>query len=183
MTYAETIMQLANNLLVSFDEVYHSAEIISNDKNERFPAITQGDEWIDLSPSDQREIIYIRRNGGDEVAEEFKLSSCVKSYKMRSNLRIVYFKDHANNSEEVLFKLMQAILINGTKLKTINRDKFKLLKEETSGKYNLGANTAYFAIDIYALWDLVPDTCDQDFCANIDNPLKKELCLVAAVES
>lgn len=180
MNYGETIMQLANNLLVSFDEVYHSVEIVSNEKSERFPAMTMADEWIDLSPSDQKEIVYIRRNGADEVAEEFQLSSCVKSYKMRSSLRIVYFKDHAGNSEEILFKLMQAILVNGTKLKSINRDKFKLLKEENSGKYNLGANTAYFAVDIYALWDLVGNTCTQDFCADIVNPLKKELCPAVA---
>ncbi len=177
MNYSEIITKIANNLLVSFDEVWLNAEIVTNDKQERFPAVSIADEWISLVPTDQKETLYIRRNGDDDVLEEFRLSSCGKAYKMRSSLRIVFFKDHANNHGEILFNLMQAVLTTGTKLKGIVRDKFKLKKEESSGDYNFGATTAYFAVDIYALWDLIPDTCEQDFCADIINPLKKESCI------
>ncbi len=181
MTYQETISNLANNILVHFDEVYHSAEIVTipERKVQKFPAINQLDEWIDLSPTDQKETIYIRRNGDDEVQEELKISSCGKSYRMRSSFRIVFFKDHAKKHNEIVAKLMQSVLIGGTKLKSIIRDKWKLMKDESSGEYNLGATTAYFAIDIYALWQLKSDTCEEDYCIDIPNPLKKELCPVA----
>lgn len=183
MIYSEVISQLGNNLLVSFDEVYINAEIVTNDKSEKFPAITLADEWLSLVPTDEHETLYIRRNGDDEFLSDLKLGSCQKAYRMRTPLRIVYFKDNASNHGKILFKLMQAILTNSTKLKSITRDKWKLLKEESSGDYNFGATTAYFAIDIYSLWDLIPDTCEQDFCADIVNPLKNEVCPVAVIES
>ncbi len=177
MNYSETILNLANNLLVHFDEVYHSAEIVITDKPARFPAVNLNDEWINLAPTDENETLYIRRNGNDEVFEDLKLSSCGKFYRMRAPLRIVYFKDHVSNQNEIIFKLIQAVLTGGTKLRTIIRNKWRLLKEESSGDYNFGATTAYFAIDIFAFWDLVPDTCLQDFCADVVNPLQKELCI------
>ena len=100
---------------------------------------------------------------------------------MRSTLRIVYFEDHVEKHNEILSKLMQSVLIGGTKLKSIIRDKFKLLKDESSGEYNFGPTTAYFAIDIYALWELKPDTCLEDFCVTLENPLKK--CVAVVQES
>lgn len=173
MTYKEIIQALANNLLVYFDEVYHSAEIITNDKNIKQPAISLNDEWISLVPTDQREIIYIRRNGDDEVVSDLQIGSCAKSYNMKSQLRIVYFKDHAKNNSEILSKLMQSVLVNGTKLNRIIQDKWKLQKDESSGDYTFGATTAYFAVDIYALWNLQPDSCGKDFCIELENPLNK----------
>lgn len=180
MTYSDTILALSNSLLYYFDEVYHSAETITNDQGIKQPAISLNDEWISLTPSDQKETIYIRRNGQDEVLNELKLSSCSKSYKMQSSIRIVFFRDHAKKHNEIIHHLMQSILVSNVKLKSITRDKFKLLKEESSGDYNFGATTAYFAIDIYIFWDLIPENCDNDFCLDIDNPLKKELCPAVA---
>ena len=173
MIYKEIIQTLANNLLVDFDDIYYNAETVVNDKGIKEPAIPMKDEYIPLSPSDQREIIYIRRNGDDEVLGDAQIGSCVKSYKMRSSLRVVYFKDHATEHNKILSQLMQAVLVGGTKLNKIIRDKWKLQKDESSGDYNFGASTAYFAIDIYALWILQPDTCEQDFCFDGENPLKK----------
>lgn len=175
MTYSEVISNISSNILLSFDEVYHSAEIVTTDK-QKFPAIINADEWISLVPTDQREIIYIRRNGDDE-AEETRVSSCGKSYRMKTPMRIVFFKDHAKNPEEIIFKLMQGVLTGQTKLKSVIRDKWKLQKEESSGDYNFGATTVYFALDIYIMWDLLSDTCEHDFCVDIPNPYKKELCL------
>lgn len=180
MTYPEVIQNLSAAILVNFDQVYHSAEVVINDKGVKFPAINQLDEWIDLSPTDQRETIYIRRNGDDEVSEDLKTGSCSKSYKMRTHLRIVFFKDHAKKHAEILSKLMQSVLIGSTKLNRIIQDKWKLQKDESSGQFNFGANTAYFAIDIYALWTLIGETCEQDFCLEIENPLKKEPCPAVA---
>ena len=174
MTYSEVILNIANSLLVNFDEVYHSAEIIQTD-NERKPTVVLNDEWIDLSPTDQKETIYIRRNGDDEVMDELKLGSCIKSYKMRSQLRIVFFKDNAVNHSEILAHLLQSVLVGGTKLSKVVRDKWKLRKDESTGEYDFGPQTAYFAIDIYAFWELKPDVCDQDFCTTLDNPIK---CLI-----
>lgn len=180
MKYAEIIENLSNSILVNFDQVYHSAEIITADDT-KFPAISLKDEWIPLAPSDTKEIIYIRRKGDDEVLSDAKISSCSKSYNMRSQLRIVYFKDHAEKHNEILHKLMQSVLIGGTKLNKVIRDKYKLLKDESTGDYNFGPTAAYFAIDIYALWTLTPDNCEEDFCLTIENPLKR--CLVVVPES
>lgn len=173
MNYSDIIQTLANNILVNFDEVHYNAETIVNDQGERLPAIPLKDEYIPLAPTDQREIIYIRRNGDDEVMEELKIGSCVKSYKMRSQLRVVYFKDHSKEQNKILANLMQSILVQGTKLNRVIQDKWKLQKDESSGDYQFGASTAYFAIDIYAIWHLQPDTCEQDFCIEGVNPLKK----------
>jgi hypothetical protein len=169
MNYHEVIESISNGLLSNFDEVYHSAEIITVD-DKKFPGIVKGDEWIDLSPSDTKETIYIRRNGDDEVVEELKIGSCVKSYKIKSQLRIVYFKDHFNSD---LSKLMQPVLINGVKLIRIIQDKWKLQKDESNGEYNFGPDTSYFAVDVFALWTLVPESC-EDVCVRLDNPLRKQ---------
>lgn len=179
MTYTQTIENISNSILQSFDEVYHSVEIIQNDKGERLPAYPQNDEYIDVVFSDTKETIYIRRNGDDEVQDELKISSCSKSYKMRTPLRIVYSNDYAKNHSEIIFKLMQSVLIGGTKLKGIVRDKFKLAKDESTAKLNLGATSAYFAIDVYAYWNLANDSCEQDFCVDIVNPLKRQTCPAA----
>lgn len=178
MRYSDIIQNLASNLLTHFDVVYHSVEIVKAD--ETFPAVSIADEWINLSPTDQREVVYIRRNGNDEVSGQLKIVSCSKAYQMQTPLRIVYFKDHAKKHNEILSKLMQSVLIGGTKLKSIIQDKWKIQKDESSGNYNFGATTAYFAIDIHAIWELQPDICDEDFCLEITNPLKKELCPVVA---
>lgn len=173
MNYAETIELIANNLASSFDQVYHSAEIIVNDKGDRLPAIPKDDQWTHLVPDDRKEILYIRRAGDDEVDSELRLGTCIKSYKMRSNLRIVYFKDHAECHNEIVSKLMQAILIQNTRLRNVSRDKWKIAKDESSGDYQFGATTAYFAIDISAIWELVPEECDENYCPDFDNPLIK----------
>ncbi len=176
MKYSEVIESIALNLVGRFSEVYHSADIITiseGGKTVKFPAISKDSEWINLSPSDQQETVYIRRASDDDVIDELKLTSCGHEYKMRSLLRVVYFNDNSDNSNESLFKLMQSVLTQGIKLKSIVRDKFKLLKDESSGDYNFGPKAAYFAIDIYALWQLTSDTCEQDFCSTIDNPIKK----------
>lgn len=177
MIYSDIILNLSNSILRHFDTVFHSAEIFTNDDGKKLPVLSSDYDTV-LAPTDQREIIYIRRNGDDEVLEEAKISSCAKSYKMRSSLRIVFFKDHAKQHGKILSNLMQSVLIGGTKLKAIVQDKFKLLKDESSGEYTFGASTAYFAIDIYAMWLLVPDTCENDFCIELDNPLKR--CPVVA---
>ncbi len=169
MTYPQIISLVAINLTNYFDKIYHSVEIVSNE-NEKFPAIPIADEWISLVPSDQNETVYIRRNGDDQLYGEEIIGSCVKTYKMQSSLRLVYFKDNANNHDEIIFKLMQSILLRSTKIKSIIRDKWKLLKDESNGDYNFGATTAYFAIDFYAYWILKPDLCEQDFCMTIENP-------------
>lgn len=172
MTYTEIIQVLASNILVYFDEVYHSAEIITNDKGIKMPVISREDEWISLVPTDQRETIYIRRNGDDDVTENLRLSSCANAYRIRTPLRIVYFQDHVKKQAEIISNILQSVLIRGTKLNKVIRDKWKLQKDESSGTYNFGATTAYFAVDIYVMWDLITDTCDFD-CIEIDNPLKK----------
>lgn len=164
MNYFESIELITANVKNYFDTVYYHAEIVSNDANKRFPAIAQGDDWKDLSPTDQQEVLYIRRNGDDEAIDELKIGSCGKSYQMKTPLRVVFFKDHAENQNQIFFNLSQSVLVVGTKLKAIKRDKWKLIKEESSGDYTFGATTAYFAIDFYVLWRLIPDKCDQDFC-------------------
>jgi hypothetical protein len=179
MNYQESMLQLAQSVNNYFDEVYFDAEIVINDKNMRFPAISKADEWINLTPTDQHETVYIRRNGADDVLRELKLGSCAKSYVMRTPVRIVYFKDHVQDQDKILTDLMNAALVGKIELRSIIRDKWKLLKDESSGDYNFGATTAYFAIDTYLIWELVPNACEYE-CSDIINPLKKQPCLVVA---
>jgi len=181
MTYNQIIENLATNLSINFDLVYHSAEIFINEDGVKMPGIPLADNWFDLVPTDERQVLYIRRNGEDEVQSDLRISSCSKGYNMRSQLRIVYFEDHAEKHNEILSKLMQSVLIGGTKLKSIIRDKVKLFKDESSGDYSFGPTTAYFAIDIYALWELKPDSCEEDFCVTLENPLTK--CVTIETES
>jgi CRISPR/Cas system CMR subunit Cmr6 (Cas7 group RAMP superfamily) len=178
MTYSESILNLSNSLLQSFDEVFHSVQIIQNDKGEKLPAYPLEDEYLDVVFSDTKETVYIRRNGDDEAIEDLKIGSCVKSYKMRTPVRIVYSKDFATDHNTILFKLMQSVLIGGTKLKGIVRDKFKLQKEESTARLRLGASSAYFAVDVYVFWQLLPDNCEQEICKTLENPLRK--CPVVA---
>ena len=179
MTYQEQILSLANSLLINFGEVYHSAEIVQTEDQDKLPTVTLKNEWISLAPTDTKETVYIRRNGDDEVVDELKLGSCIKSYKMRSTLRVVFFKDNAETHNEILAHLLQSVLIGGTKLTKVIRDKWKLKKDESSGDYHFGAKTAYFAVDINIFWELKPDSCEEDFCLTIENPLKR--CLPVAV--
>jgi hypothetical protein len=172
MTYQEVIVNLSNSLLVNFDHVYHSVEIIHVD-DARVPVINRANEWIYLAPDDQAQTLYIRRNGDDEVMEELKLGSCIKAYKMRSQLRIVYFEDYAEKHNEIISRLLQSVLIAGTKLNRVIRDKWKLRKDESTAEYVFKPTTAYFAVDIYAFWELKPDSCDEDFCIDISNPFCK----------
>ncbi len=175
MTYRETILNIANKIAERFDKVYHSAEIVINDNGIKIPAVSVGEEWIYLGPLDQEQMIYIRRNGDDD-AEEFKLGSCTKAYRMRTSTRIVFFQDFADNHNKIISELLQSVLIQGVKLNRVVIDKFRLLKEESSADYNFGPTTAYFALDISVYWDLQPDKCDHDFCVDDENPIKK--CVV-----
>lgn len=172
MKYNEVISILANNVAKYFDNVYHSAEIIYTGDLKQ-PAVVNGDEWTSLVPTDQREVVYIRRNGNDEMMEVTKPGSCSIGYKMRSPLRIVYCNDFEKNPDKIISLLMKSAMVANSRLSSIIRDKWKLLKEESSGDYHLGATTAYFAIDIYVMWDLLPDTCEEDFCISLENPLCK----------
>jgi hypothetical protein len=180
MTYQEVILNLSNSLVQYFDVVYHSAEILQID-NGRIPVINLKDDWKYLAPTDEEQHLYIRRNGDDEVMEELKLGSCTKAYKMRSQLRIVYFEDYAEKHNEIIANLLQSVLIGSTKLVRMVRDKWKLKKDESSGDYVFKPTTAYFAIDINVFWELKPDSCEEDFCATLDNPIKK--CVTEIIES
>lgn len=168
-TYHDIILQLTQRLSGNFDKVYHSVELVTVDK-ERFPAISLHKEWFNLSPKDTTEILYIRRNGDDEVYSEEPQGSCSKAYKMRSLLRIVYFNDNDGNVDQTLFKLMQSVLVGNTKIQRIIRDKYKLQRDESSGSYEFGPQTVYLAVDLYVTWMLQPDICEQDFCIDIENP-------------
>ena len=165
MNYADTISKLYKNLSSYFECVFTNAEIIINDRGVKFPGVPEGEEWKNLSPSDQEQTIYIRRNGDDEVLRELKLSSCSKSYTMRTPLRIVFFKDHAEDHGKIVFNLMQSVLITNSELKAVKRDKLRLLKDESSGNYKFSGTTAYFGVDLYVIWELVSDNCEQDFCS------------------
>lgn len=170
MRYQETIQNIANNLVIDFREVWHSAEIITID-NVRKPMVSDGTEWVDLSPTDEGETIYIRRSGDDEVVERLKIGSCTNDYAMRTAMRLVYFRDNAGDSGRVLWSLMQSVLVGSVRLRSIITDKSKLLKDESSGAYQPGPRTIYIGIDFYVMWDLIRSECEQDFCELIPNPL------------
>jgi hypothetical protein len=173
MNYPDIILTLGNSLLNHFDEVYHSAELIVNDKKVMMAAVPNGEEWTSLMPSDQKETVYIRRNGNDEVMQDLRTGGCSKFYLMQTPLRIVLFKDFEKDPGRIIARLMQSILITNVKLIRIIRDKWKLLKEESSGIYDFGPSTLYFAIEVFVLWELSPNRCAEDLCLEYPNPLKK----------
>lgn len=182
MKYNEIILSVANKLAENFSAVYHSAYLVTiqdGDQVHKFPVIDHGKEWITLSPQDVNDTIYIRRNGDDALNEEVRIGSCMKAFRMRTPLRVVYFNT-TGNEPQVMFKLMNSLLGQSIKITGIIRDKFKLLRDETSGQYNF-SNDVYVAIDIQVFWDLFPDRCEQDFCVSVDNPIKK--CDPIIVES
>ncbi len=173
MKYREVILNIANKLAeVLGEDIYHSAEIVSADQM-KFPAVATKEEWKNLAPSDQYGVVYIRRNGSDLVLEELRMGSCVKAYKMQTGVRIVYFRDFEPNQNKIISQLLQSTLISGVKLNKMSIDKWALQKEESSGEYNFGPSTAYFAIDINVYWELMPNNCDEDFCIDDENPIKK----------
>jgi hypothetical protein len=182
MKYNAIITALAEGLSAYFDEVYFDAELITNGNGLKLPAIPKGADWLTLEPTDQQERIYIRRKGDDDIQERYNLGSETFAYNMKSTLRIVYFRDRvpANEAGRALHNMMRGALAKHTKLLKIIRDKWKLLKEESSGDYTFGPDTLYFAIDVTVMWDLIPETCEQDFCVALNNPLKKVSCPVVA---
>jgi len=169
MTYSDTIKNIMNNILARFNQVYHSVELVTID-GFKIPAAPLMDEYQDLSPTDEKEIIYIRKAGDDNAGADIKIGSCSKSYKMSTQFRIVFFKDHAENHTKILADLMQIILLQNVKLNRVITDKWKLQKDESSGSYRFGPKTAYFALDITVGWDLISDSCENDYCIEIDNP-------------
>lgn len=175
MTYFETIQLLINNILISFSEVWHSVEQISID-GEKFPAAKQNDEYINLSPNDQYEIIYIRKLGDDSAVGPLKISSCGKSYMMTTPVRLVFFRDHAESHDKIIAELLQSVLIQQVKLNKVISDKWSLMKLESTGTFSFGPKTAYFAIDLNINWNLIPDDCEKDWCITIENPVK--ICAV-----
>lgn len=171
MKYSEVIENLANKLAEVFGEVYHSVEIIETD-GAKLPSIVNGNDWITLEPSDQKETVYMRRNGDDSVLEELKIGSCVKAYRMSTGLRIVYFNDSVFEHNKIISDVLRSVLVQGIKLNRVVMDKARLYKDESSGAYVFGPATLYFAVDVNVYWELKPDNCDQDFCVVLDNPIK-----------
>ena len=174
MKYNEVILSVANKLAEKFPVVYHSAYLVTiqdGDVIHKFPAVDHGKEWVQLAPTDVNDTIYIRRNGDDFMSEELKLGSCMKAFKMRTPLRVVYFAT-SGNEPKIMFDMMNSLLGQSMKIVGIVRDKFKLLRDESNGQYNF-TNDVYLAIDIHIFWDLFPDNCEQDFCVTVDNPVQK----------
>lgn len=169
MTYSENIKNLISNILATFNQVYHSVEIVTIDAMKK-PMAPFMDEYIDLSPTDEKEIIYIRKAGDDVAGESLKIGSCSKAYKMSTPVRIVFFRDHVQNRGQELAELLQAVLSQGVKLTRVVTDKWKLQKDESSGSYRFGPKTLYFAIDVNIFWDLIPDVCEKDYCIEVENP-------------
>ena len=171
MTYFETIQLLMNNILASFDEVHHSVEqVVIN--NLKIPAYSKDDEYINLSPTDEKEIIYIRKIGDDVASGPLKISSCGKSYLMVTPVRIIFFRDHAEGHDKIIAELLQSVLCQHTKLVRVMTDKWKIQKEESSGDFAFGPKTAYFAVDIQVTWNLLPDSCERDYCVSTENPVR-----------
>jgi len=171
MTYFETIQLMMKNILASFSEVWHSVEQITID-GEKFPAAMKDDEFIDLSPTDQKETIYIRKAGDDAASGPLKISSCGKAYLMVTPVRIVFFRDHAEGHDKIIAELLQSVLMHHVKLTRVITNKFTLAKDESSGTYSFGPKTCYVAIDVAVTWELEPDTCDKDYCISVENPAK-----------
>lgn len=167
------IAQSLNDAGVSV--VFHSVELIEDDKGVKFPAYKKGDEQYYVGPDDTRKMFaYIRQNGAATRAREDKEGSCSKMYLMQSPCRVVIFQDHTKEDFDALTrKLLRVGFIKDVSLVSFNANAFQLAKQESPiGDFAFDATTFYLAIDVLIKFWIFPNQCLSDECVIFPNPIK-----------
>ncbi len=156
------------------DCVYHSVELVQDDKGVKFPAYNKGAEQIYIGPDDAKKMFaYIRQNGATTKLEEKLIGSCSKMYKMAVPTRVVIFQDHcAEDFDKLTNKLLAIIFLKEVSFTAYNNNAFQLAKQESpAGDFAFDATTFYLAIDVVMKFWITTDNCPEENCIAYPNPI------------
>jgi hypothetical protein len=154
--------------------VYHSAELIEDDKGVKFPAYKVGDEQYYVGPDDTKKMFgYIRQSGPATRVRETLEGSCAKMYLMQAPCRVVIFQDHTSENHDALArKFLRVAFIQGVSLISFSTNAFQLGKQESPiGKFAFDATTFYLAIDLQVKFWIFTNQCEDDECEVFPNPI------------
>jgi hypothetical protein len=172
----EKQIEIARKLIATglVNNVYHSVEIVRDEKEEKYPAYKQGAEQFYIGPDDSKLMYgYIRQNGTVQVVDQKMESGCSKIYKVSAPHRVVVFKDkEAGNFDALVQQLLFCVFVKDVVLVSFTNDAFKLAQQESPmGDFAFDATTFYLAIDVkISVW-LTERQCKEDSCIIHSNPI------------
>lgn len=171
----EKQIQIAQSLnAAGIDTVYHSCELVEDDKGVKFPAYKKGSEQYYVGPDDTRKMFaYIRQSGAATRVREDKEGSCAKMYLMQAPCRVVVFQDHTKEDFDALTKkLLRIAFLQDVSLYSFSLNAFHLAKQESPiGDFAFDATTFYLAIDLSIKFWLFPNQCLDEDCIIFPNPV------------
>lgn len=172
----EKQIEIANALIATglVNSVYHSAELVEDEKGIRFPAYKIGAEQIYIGPDDTKKMFaYIRSAGPATRAEEGREGSCSKMYRIQAPHRVVIFQDRVKeNFDALISNLLSLTFLKDVTLVSYNNNSFQLGKQESPiGSFAFDATTFYLAIDILIKVWIFPNLCKDDSCIVHPNPI------------
>lgn len=173
----EKQIEIANVLLSKgVNCVYHSVELIADEKGVKFPAYKIGNEQYFVGPDDTKPLFaYIRQTSATVRIDEKLLGGCSKMYRISTPTRIVIFQDHVKEDFDLLTRKMLAVaFLKDVSLVSFNNNAFELAKQESPiGKFAFDATTFYLAIDVQIKLWLTVDNCNSNDCIVYPNPICK----------
>lgn len=155
-------------------KVFHSAELVEDEKGGKFPAYKVGKEQFYCGPDDSKKMFaYIRKNGPAFRLTEGKEGSEDKLYRMSAPHRIVVFQDHVKDDFDALTQqLLNVAFIKDVSLVSFDNNAFHLSKQESPiGNFSFDATTFYLAIDVQIKFWLFSNQCKSDSCVVYPNPI------------
>ena len=148
----EKQIEIAQALLVAgVNSVYHSCELIEDEKGEKYPAYKKGNEQYYVGPDDSKSMFaYIRNLGAVPVSRTTLEGSCSKLYQLEAPHRIVIFQDSVKDDfDSLINKFLSVAFIKDVSLVSFNHNAYILGKQESPiGKFAFDATTFYLAIDV-----------------------------------
>lgn len=167
----EKQIEIARSLnTAGIDTVFHSVELVEDEKGTKFPAYKVGSEQYYCGPDDRKKMFaYIRQNGAaTKIREDGKM------YLMQAPCRIVIFQDHVKDDFDSLIRqFLRIAFIKDVSLLSFTNNAFQLAKQESPiGKFSFDATTFYLAIDVQIRFWLFSSQCEDDLCITFSNPIK-----------
>lgn len=168
--------EIADVLLATglIEKVYHSCELVEDEKGVKFPAYKIGNEQYYIGPDDSKKMFaYIRANGPAYTSRNLLEGSCAKMYNVSAPHRIVIFQDHCKEDFDALARqLLKVGFIKDIALTSFSNNAFQLARQESPiGNFAFDATTFYLAIDVTIKLQLRGSECDNDTCIVHPNPI------------
>lgn len=170
-------IEIANVLLGTglVNSVYHSVELLEDEKGIKYPGYKMGAEQFYVGPDDEKKMYaYIRQNGPTLKVDERLEGSCSKMYKMSSPQRVVIFQDHVKDNFDGMIKRFLAVgFLKDVTLVSFNNNLPQLLRQEAKvGDFKYDSTTFYLAIDLQVKFWISGHLCnDEDLCTVHPNPI------------